>query len=315
MNKKTAFWKFDIHIFLQKINTYWHNTVDYLNVHYPYFVAGLLSLFSAMFFMAISLPSIFKPIPFFSQRFVGISILFLCFLVSFLFGYFCVKNRLKLFILLVQSNLLTLFTFTYFLRVNAINIQFLGINFNTMTISVPLVFLIHMVNLNLFKDRKFGLYLVMAQVVVFSLQGYAFINLLSTDYTNLRIFSTDWLASIFNLNTAIWIVVSSFAISVVSFANYKLINYKDQFVFFILSFLLYTQVLFLIDNLTFLNYWHKTILFLIFWDFIYTPMQYIALNIKDEKYTPKLIVSTIYHVLLAILVLSTAFLQYSPGKI
>lgn len=315
MNKKTPSWKFDTHLILQNINTYWQNTADYLSVHYAYFVAGLLSFFSAIFFIAISLPAIFKPIPFFSQRFVGISLLLLCFLVSFLFGYFFVKNRLKLFILLVQSNLLTFFAFTYFLRVNAINIEFLGINFNTVVILVPLVFIIYLVNLNFFKDRKLGLYLVIAQVVVFSLQGYAFISLLGTDYTNLRTFSTDWLASIFNLNTAIWIVVSSFAISFVSFANYKLTNYKDQLFFFLFSFLSYTQILFLIGNLTFLNYWYKTILFLIFWDFMYTPMQYIALNIKDEKYTPKLIVSVIYHVLLAILVLSTAFLQYSPSKI
>jgi len=290
--------------------------VNYVTKVYQFFwlnhriiVSISLTLLASLFFSVISFPDSFSSIAFFSQRSFGFFILAICLLLTFTFCLVYKRDRLEAVSIWLQSNALTFFAFAYFLRLNTINFKFAGIIFNTGIIFIPITILIFLVNWNLFGKNEKKSYLLIPQVILFSVHTYAFISLLSDDRTNLRNFSTDWLGAIFTLNSSWWLILCSAAIAIISVASMNMETVRKFLVNFALFFFLTWQTLLIINAFGFLTYWYKALLFLIFWDFLFVPFYQTLTEVKDSKYQPKLIISSFYHFLLFLVVLGSEVIR------
>ncbi len=264
-------------------------------------LATLVALFSGLFFLTINNLE-FINIPAISQRSVGIFTLAIIFLITFLATYYSSKTPLEKLALWLQSNLVTFFLFAYFIGINAVNIYILNFTLNTALAGILFTFLIFFVNYNLFGSNVRRMSLIVPQIILISLQTYSFINLLQTDKTSLRDFSTDWISVIFNINNTYWLIFCGLAISLISIFSFQTKSVSKNIMFISILTILNIETLFAINNIAGLSYWYKALLFLIFWDFIYNPLNVIIKEEKDLSFRPKLIISTVYHLILFVVV-------------
>ncbi len=273
-------------------------------VKYKYlFTAITIFLLSLFFFIIIGFPEITVYSIFFKQRTLGLAILSLIFLFTFLVVYYSKFSNYQKISYWLQSNILTFFSFAYFLRLNAAVVNFSNFNIDTRLVALPLSGFILYANYQLLTINQRKLTYLVPQIVIIAVQAYSFVNLIKLDRTSIRSFSYDWLALLFNLPGFIWFVVCALAITLVSLLSYKLKTKKQNLIFGLILFVLLFQALFAIDHIAGLSYWYKTFLFLVFWDFIYNPIYTISNQINDTKYQPKLVVSAIYHFVLIIALL------------
>ena len=265
-------------------------------------IASLISLLSGFFFLTINNLK-FVAVPAVSQRSVGIFTLAAIFLITFLACYYSGKTIFEKISLWLQSNILTFFLFAYFIGINAVNIYVLNFTLNTALAGVLFTLLIFLVNYNLFGANLRKMYLIVPQIILISLQSYSFINLLQTDKTSLRYFSTDWISAIFSINNTFWLVLTALAISLISILGFGLKSIKTNLTFIAIFWVLGLEFLFAINNISGLSYWYKAIIFLIAWDFVYNPLTTIITGTQDKLFQPKLTISSVYHLILFIIVI------------
>jgi hypothetical protein len=266
-------------------------------------ISIVIAVLSAVFFGAIG----FKNISFISavgQRSIGLLVLSGIFLLTFLACYYSGWSTFKKYSVWLQSNLLTFFSFAYFIGINAVNISVFNITLNTGFAGGLFSILILLVNLNLFGKNQRKMYLVVPQIILFGLQTFSFINLIEKDKTALRAFTTDWIELIFNVNNNLWLVLCAVSISIVSILSFQLKSLNKNLLFAGIFAVLNLEALFAIDNVAGLSYWYKALLFLVFWDFIYNPFFTISNDIKDPSFRAKLIISTVYHLILIFVIIA-----------
>jgi hypothetical protein len=265
-------------------------------------VATSLALLSGFFFLVIGYPDIFNSIPSFRQRWFGLCIFGICLLLTYLSCFYSHWKMLKSISVWMQSNVLLFFSFAYYLRLNNSDVGILGQKFDTGLVFIPLVVLIFTVNYNLFTTNKKRLLLVIPQVLLFCLQTFSFIGFLGIDRTTSRDFSQDWLSNVFNLPPLVWLLICAMAIGLVSVLNMKLQSLRKVLAFGLIFFVICFQILIAINTLN-TSYWYKSLLFLVCWDFLFTPFAAVVNRVIDPKYKPKLSVSTMYHIGLFLLIL------------
>ena len=208
-----------------------------------------------------------------------------------------VPNRQRFYIWF-NSNFLSLFTFAFISRLNFTSIDIAGIQINTGSVIVLLLLLVFLVNQNIFGEFQRKTSLLVSQVFLFVLQLYSFLQLLYVDKTFLRNFSLSWISSVFSLGPLFWIFLTSLTISLATVANLKLNSLKKDLIFIGVVFILCFQVLFLIQNLIEMTYWYRALIFIVFWDFVYGPLQIVAREEDDPKFNAKFNASVVYHAIL-----------------
>jgi hypothetical protein len=197
-------------------------------------------------------------------------------------------------------------SFFYYVRLelnNSYTLPLIDVTISNRVILVPLVFLIFVINYNLFGKYLNKMRFILPQVFLFTIQIYAFLSVLQTDSTEKRSFSIEWLGWIFSIDSIWWIGFASIAITIVSTLILRLESKKNLLAFSGLFAFLIFQALISIYFFKIDSYWWQTILFLIVWDYIYPPFITIIEEKKDPKFNEKFLVSTVYHAFLFLIVI------------
>jgi hypothetical protein len=137
-----------------------------------------------------------------------------------------------------------------------------------------------------------------AQVFVILNQLFSTVKLFNENSFSKKNFSTSIFNTIFDFPPFVWVLFATIALAILSTYNLKQGYTRFIFVvgmmFPILNLLLYTRTS---------TYWYQTILGLIVWDMIYTPMFEAENEHTDKNVMARLMVSSVYHLALFVLVL------------
>jgi len=237
--------------------------------------------------------------PTFSLRAVNL-VLFIGILVSsYLFSFLIKENATQTIIAWLKSNLLAIFGFLYFLTIES--------RIYVLILISILTILSFLLNQDLFGQDKKPFYLIFAASFLFTLQSFALINFLEEDKTQFRNFPDSIVSQILSFDKTIWLIFCAGVVSLWCVASFKLKTVSKNLLFGLIFFAFSLQTLVAINSLNFdfFLYWQKTLLFVVFLDFIYQPFYTISNQNTDDKYTPKLVVSSFYH---SILMLSIFFI-------
>lgn len=270
---------------------------SFLKTNKEIVLATLVALLSTFYFLVTAYSSLFEEIfPGFRIRIFGLSIALLVFVVTLVAVYLTHNSSFKKGLLLTQSVLLLFFSYSYFLSIE-------NRNFYPIILAILPAFLFF-VHLTLYTGKWVNIYTVLSQILLLVLQTFSLLNFFSADRVAARSFSEDTLSLVFNLPEAFWLIICAFGVSVVSLNYLKLATAKLNIYFFGLIFWLVIQILYITQAILFKNffYWEKTLIFVIMWDFLLAPLLIIAKGVQDDKYRPRLAVSTAYHLFLLILV-------------
>jgi len=271
----------------------WH----FLKENKETILATLVALISLLYFLVTAHSSLFEEFfPGFRIRIFSLGIAFIVFVVSFLVIYFSNNTTFKKFLLLAESLLMLFFSYSYFLSIENRNFYPIILAF------LPaFIFFIH---LSLFTGKWTNIYTSLSQVLLFVLQTFSLLNFFSADRVAARSFSQDTLSLVFNLPEVVWLIICAFGVSVVSLNYLKIDKIKTNLYFFGIIFWIVIQLLYVSEAIMFKNffYWEKTLIFIIMWDFLLAPLAFIARGLQDDKYRPRLAVSTVYHLFLVVLV-------------
>ncbi len=271
--------------------------------------ALFLSFVATIFFVGISFPDLWQSYFLFRQRWFGLISIAIYILSSLIFVLITNWGVFRSISVFIQSNILALFAFAYFLRLNIRDILIFGFSFNTAFLFLILSGLIFLVNLNLFGENKRQHWLLIPQVMLFALQAFSLLSFTDTFITSRVSFSSDWLNVLFNIHPFFWLTLCGLAITTITVFSYKIDSLKEFFkVFGIFAFCI-IQIIFLIYIIVFidislnLTYWNLTLMTLIFWDWLDGNFRIIAQKLEDSKFYPRLTISTIYHFILFLIVL------------
>ena len=137
-------------------------------------------------------------------------------------------------------------------------------------------------------------------IVVFMIlnQLFSTIKLLNENSFEKKEFSIDLLNKVFELPPFVWVLFATISLAVVSTFNLK--QGFTRFIFVmgamlpVLNLIVYTRVS---------TYWYQSILGLIVWDMLYTPMFEVEKETTDSRVIAKLNISIVYHLVLFIVLL------------
>jgi hypothetical protein len=288
----------------QKIANFWRILDDktaparsFLTIHRAVILGAFLALVTIFYFTSIAyFQELFNIFPALSIRQAGVWSVFLVAIISAIGSWFGSKNWLNFIFIWIQSSFLSFFTFSYFLGIE--NRNFYPILFAVLPV------LVFLVNLDLFGRQKYYHFTLFSQVLLFAVQTFSLLNFFNADRISTRDFQENILSRIFSLNPIFWLILCTFAVTLVTLAYLKIDSLVRNLVFGSILFLLIGQILWLSESFDFRNslYWQKSLLFIVVWDFLISPLQNISSNKSDDKYNPKLIVSTFYHSFLVIIV-------------
>ena len=285
-------------------------TLDFLQQHQALLKALLLVFIAIVFFIGTAFPETIQNNFFSRQRWFGLTSVALYILFSLIFVLLTKWSWFQSVAVLVQSNLLMLFTFAYFLRLNFREVMIAGFSFHTSLLSIPLALLIFLVNYHLFQNSsRVPFWLIIPQVMLFALQAFSVLSFTDSFLLSRVSFSSDWLNLFFNIHPFVWLALAGLAIATISVLSYNLEKLSDFWkVLAIFSFLIIQTMVFIYliqfaDLILKLTYWHLTLLTLIVWDWLYNSLMIIAKKIPDSRFYARLTVSTIYHLVLFLVVL------------
>jgi hypothetical protein len=264
--------------------------------------AVIASLSALFYFILTAYPeSVFKIFGFIRIRYFGIGSILFIFLTSAFSAVFLSNKWYTKISIWLQGSILIFFAFTYFLSIENSSFYPFAIAFFSS--------LIFIVFYDLFGEQKHYLIIRVIQTFLFSLQTFSLITFFSVDRSVARNIDIDALSAILEINEIYWILICSLAISLISVSSFGLKGVRNNVVFYSLMFILLFQTLILTNSLSFnkILYWHKTLILITIWDFIFLPLQTISNKIFDDKYRPKLIVSSFYHGLLLLTIFLISF--------
>jgi hypothetical protein len=160
---------------------------------------------------------------------------------------------------------------------------------------LPVIILLQAIDLIQNKNR---MWVNIAQVFVILNQLFSTVKVFNENSFTKKQFSSPVLNFIFDFPPFVWVGFATIALAILSTYNLKQGYTRFIFVigmmFPILNMLLYTRVT---------TPWYQTILGLIVWDMIYTPMFEAEKDTTDEKVISKLMVSSVYHIALFVVFL------------
>jgi len=294
----------------EKILDFKNQTLDFLEQHQAILKASLLVFIAIIFFVGIAFPETIQTHFFSRQRWFGLTSVILYLLFSLIFVLLTKWSWFQSIAVLVQSNLLMLFSFAYFLRLNFREIIIGEFSFHTSLLSIPLALLIFLVNYRLFQDSsRVPFWLIIPQVLLFALQAFSVLSFTDSFLFSRVNFSSDWLNLLFNIHPFVWLTLAGLAIAVISVFSYNLEKLSDFwkimaiFGFLIIQTMVFVYLIQFADLALKLTYWHLTLLTLIVWDWLYNSLFIIAKKIPDPRFYVRLTVSTIYHLILLLIVL------------
>jgi|688.fasta_scaffold13267_11 hypothetical protein len=270
---------------------------SFLGNHRAVILGGLLAMTSVFYFTSVAyieqLNQVFGQI---TIRQAGVFSVVLVLSFSLFGSWFGSKSWLNFGFIWLQSLFLSFFAFSYFLSIE--NRDFYPILFAILPV------LIFLVNTDLFGEQKYYHFTTFSQVLLYALQTFSLLNFFNIDRISTREFQENILAQIFSLDPIFWLILSTLAITFVSLGYFKILSTAKSFTFGSILFLTLGQVLWLAEVFDFNQalYWQKTLLFVIVWDFLIPPLQSIILGKIDEKYNPRIIISTAYHGFLVLVV-------------
>lgn len=261
------------------------------------FTSIWIASLSLLFFISVAYQDFFSLyFNFFRVRWFGISVLIVLALLTLLTSYLKHQKRIVFLLTWLESNILTIISYSYLLGIENKSFYPFIIGFLTA--------LILLVNFDLFGRKDYHFYILVIQVLLFSLQSFSWINLLAASRVEVINFHEDLLSNILKLPSWLWLAVSALGITLITISSFGAITVKKTLIYTPLLFYIFFQMFLVVENLNFANffYWQKTLLFLIFWDFVYLPLKFIIEDTKDDKYQPRLVVSTMYHIILVLII-------------
>lgn len=275
--------------------------------HFSSVIAGNLTLFTFFFFIIIEFPQAFQGIPGFSQRWYGLTLLFLYVGVTYFLCFFSNFQKHRAWAVWLQTNILVIFSLLYYVRLNSRDFALFGVTLTTSQIFIPISVLIFLVNQNLFGKHKNKIYLLAPQVLLFALNIFSLLSFIAIDRTNLRNFSQDWLIQVFSAPDWLWLLLLTLAVSAISVLNLNM-EKRQRVILFTSVMTLMLFPIFQIINKFSILYSYKTVLALIIWDLVYLPLRLSALKIPDPRFRFKLVLSTSYHLALILIILYYAII-------
>lgn len=271
-------------------------------------ITFLVFLLSSSFFLIIAFPRYLSQLPSFSQRLYSTYILVAIVVfvsLGVLIKYTTYPQKIVAWLRIIIP---IIFSFAYFLRVSAVQFNLFSLNLSTHITLVPLVVLITGSTWYIISQKHIPFSLLLGQIVILAIQTYSLLGFLDFDRTDKRLFSQDWLSQLFSLNNSIWLILCSFGVSVVTVMSFDVSNTRKNLKYVLIFTVLIFQGLFMIYTLDNQFYTYKTLLFLIFWDFLYYPFKTIIKGTEDIRYAPRLIWSGLYHIFLFVLVLNIQYI-------
>lgn len=274
-----------------------------------------LSLISLGFFWTINTRiGTFTNNPLITQRWIGITLLILYLVSCLLFALGqsknSNKNRSTLIVELIAVGLISMLFATIIDWQILFEYEIPGrkITIHTGFFCIP-IFVINLLTFwDAFKTKKTNSVLLFLQIFLISLSTFAFIDLLSKDRSNIRVFNLDFVSVLVNINPFVWVLLS---LSIISFLTTSRLNLKNNNLkrtyFGIILFVLvqFTMLLnvFGLKLIAFPNfeYVHKSILFVIFWNFVYKSMSESLSQDTKAIFISRSIGNAIYHLSIAVI--------------
>lgn len=294
--------KNDLNSKLKLLKTSLYKLAILLENYREWWASIILTILASSFFLIISTPQIFQNVQFFQQRWFGLSVV----IVSVLFIWISTRwkrwSRWHSFSVWIQGSVVLLYAFAYFIRLNQSQLSVIGINVNTSIVFIPLTLLIFVVMYNLYRLPTLPKPSLLAIILLLFLQSFSIFSFIKLDRTGSRDFSQDWVANIFEINPFYLILLTTTLIAIISVINIKLEEVKLRLLATLVFFFMIFATIVVIYALPF-NYWYKTLLALVTWDFLYRPLKQIFNGVNDSKFGDKLGVSVGYHGFLAITIL------------
>ena len=268
--------------------------------------ALVLAILAACIFVVFGFPGILPQLST-GLRPRTVSLLLLAFyaLATLALGYFGPWSKRRGLSIWCQSNLLLVYTLVYYLRLNSEAFALEGFVLTRSYAFVPLLGLIFLVNRNLYAQAKKRTYLLIAEILLICVSTFSLLNVIETIPGAFLSFAYQFLFEFFNLPTLFWVILSSFVVALLSTLNLRLNRYREVLLFAGLSTSLFAGFFYILNSLS-LTYWYQTLLFLVFWDFVYHLLLPIIHHEGEYNYLPKLTISLFYHVALFVLVISFA---------
>jgi hypothetical protein len=261
-----------------------------------------LSILSALYFLIIAYPEYFSFIPGFSQRVFASFILVFYLVYSLAVCYFQDWSRRKVFSVWAQVALVFLFAVAYFTRINNVPLNLLGLTFSTYLVFIPLTAFVFVLNRNFFGVNRTSTIFGLGQTMLVSLTVFSLLYFLRLDNTGQRSTNNDFLNEFFKLGAEAWLLLGAFAISLSSTLSLKIKAYYDSFAIFIFFFVTILQSEVVLNYLK-INYWGKTLILAIIWDYLFNAVRNFLSNPHEKNYFSKLVISTLYHLGLVVLIL------------
>ncbi|NJL97123.1 hypothetical protein HC864_04925 [Candidatus Gracilibacteria bacterium] len=249
--------------------------------------------------MATTYPEIITNYTGLRVRELGLIILIIYMIISGLFCYFIDWKITRKLSVWAQSNLLFVFSIIYYLRLNNDSFNFLGYTFTSILIILPIAFLIFLVNERLFKRSFLKEAYLIGEMILLSLTTFSLVSLL--DLSSFAVVENSLLQTIIDLPSQIWLGFTAFSVGLVSSLNLGT-NKGRYVILYWLGFGFFSLQLMTVLGFLNFNYWYKSLLFLIFWDFIFGAVRAIVHSESTVNYRPKLLISSVYHITLFVVV-------------
>jgi hypothetical protein len=255
---------------------------------------ALTALWVLMFF-TISYPNMVPKITGIQAKWLNLYLILIYITISAIFCRLRKWSFFHKFGIWAQTNLVFIYTTIYFLRLNNDTFNFLGYSLESIFLTIPIGLLGFLINLNLFKKSTLKESYLVGVLILISLGTFSIVSLI--EYNSGLISNNTILDLILKTPRYLWLALSAISIGFISSLNTGETNKKTigltglGFGFFSIQFL------YLLSILNF-NYWYKSLMFLIFWDFLFGATRSIVLGEKTINYNSKLLISGLYHILL-----------------
>ena len=280
------------------------------------FAAPLLAVLSIGVFLTIdNINPLLGRSQWLTQRWLSLAFFCAYFLVSLVFTALSKRALLDKVRMMVETNLIAIVTFVYFLIVNK---QVLFGPITTGIVAIPLFALVYFVNRSLFLPSSATKELVVKtnpiiyffENLLISVYVQAMINFFLVDRTSVRNFSTTWLGFIFKIDTSSWLIVNVALLTALLVIKVKNTNWKHQLLQTVIFVASLSQFLFLLENVTIakFSYWHKAILITILVDFLIYIFRVISGELNGDQFKARARLSAVYHAIAMFLVIIIAIL-------
>jgi hypothetical protein len=275
---------------------YW----DIFRKHFLHLIlAASTGLFSAMFMLAaVYLPDIKQTQPNFpTNTFFAVVVLLL---LSLSIAGPILKHRswTPRLLAMGQSWLVYFFTLGYFLSVDIMVFKLLVVCFATLLISVS--------NYYLFSAKHYPFSLLLLLVILYNVQSFSLITILQEQKAIWTGFDLPLINNPIFTSELFWLFTTITAITYTTMRHLITEKTVSSIIYASLYFYILGQVLLLIHIFSpnGFFYWHKTIVSVVVWDFLYMPFSVMIKKIADGNYSSRILVYAGYHgILLGIIFL------------